>query len=380
MLELIKQVLGRKSYPLNRIEVSKQALINNYSKLSAINPKVKIVPVLKSNAYGHGINLVGQILKQVQDDMPFIAVDSLYEANQLKKAGVKSQILIMGYIDPQSLRGRRLPYAYAAWGLDFLKEIDTYQKGAEVHLFIDTGMHREGVQIEELPQFLEDLKQFKNIKVVGVMTHLAIGGEPDNKITKLQILNFKKAVKMVKKAGFKIKWVHLGGSNAILHNNNLGINVARVGLALYGYDPQGQISNIQDQGLVPVLKVISKIAQIKEVPKGAPVGYNAAFKAAKKMTIGVLPIGYNDGVDRRLSGKGMVLVDGIPYKILGYLSMNMTTIDLTNVKKPYVGQEVVVFSDNLTDPNSFPNTAKKGGTTVYDLLIRLNPSTKRVLS
>lgn len=372
MLDLVRKVLGRSSHPLNRIEVSKQALISNYKYLSKINSKVRIAPVLKSNAYGHGINFVGPTIDKLNP--PFIAVDSLYEANLLKKAGIKSQILIMGYIDPQSLRGRKLPYAYAAWGKEFLKEIDTYQKGAEVHIFIDTGMHREGVQMEELEEFLKDLKQFKNINIVGLMTHLAIGGEPKNPITKKQISNFKKAQKQVKKAGFKIKWAHIGGSNAILHNRDLGVNVVRIGLSTYGYDPTAPRDSLK-----PALKVLTKIAQIKVIPKGATVGYNATYKATKKMTIGILPIGYYDGVDRRLSNKGVVLIDNRECHIIGYASMNMTTVDLTNVKNPFIGQEVLVFSDKLNDPNSFPNAAEKAGTTTYDLLVHLHSATKRAV-
>ncbi len=386
MLDLIRKALGRTSHPLNKIEISKEALISNYRYLSKVNHKVKIAPVLKSNAYGHGINLAGPVLDKLKP--PFFAVDSLYEANLLRKSEIKSKILIMGYIDPQNLKVKKLPYAYAAWGIEFVQEIDRYQKGAQIHIFVDSGMHREGVQMHCkdksetctvganncLVHFLEELKKFKHIEVSGIMTHLAIGAQPAHLITKQQIATFKKAVEVIHKQAFPIRWVHIGGTNAILHNKNLGVNVVRSGLATYGYDPI-----FEDKNLKPALKLTSKIAQIKIIPKGSGVGYDATFIASKETRIGILPIGYFDGVDRRLSNKGVVMIAGKPCKMLGYASMNMTTVDLTPVSEAKVGDEVLVFSDYKNDPNSFPNAAKTAGTTVYDLLVHLNPTTKRIL-
>lgn len=146
----------------------------------------------------------------------------------------------------------------------------------------------------------------------------------------------------------------------------------RAGKALYGLPPIPEI----DSELKPVLKVTSKIADIKNINKGDQVGYGATYTADQKMTIGILPIGYNDGIDRRLSNRGVVLVDGQSCPIIGRVSMNVTAIDLTGVA-PDFGQEVVIFSDQLDDPNSFIKAAKKCDTIAYDLLVHINPTTIR---
>src|SRR3990167_7331751 len=177
MLNIPGIFLGKKFTPLNLITISRQRLIDNYHNLSAINPAIKIAPVLKSNAYGHGIKLVGEILDKV--GAPFLCVDSLYEAFQLKsKAKVKTPLLIMGYIHPKSLSVKKLPFSFAVYDLDHARALNEYQIGAKVHVFVDTGMHREGVSMEKLKDFLKELKGLKNIKVEGLMSHLAEPAKP----------------------------------------------------------------------------------------------------------------------------------------------------------------------------------------------------------
>ncbi len=375
----LRLILKRTSYPLNKIYVSRNNLLRNYEYLSSINSKIKIAPVLKSNAYGHGIELVGKTLDSLNVHRtlktPFICVDSIYEAYQLKRVHIKTPILIMGYIDPKSLQNGRLPFSYAIYDLKLAKVINEAQKGCEVHIFVDTGMHREGVSLEELPKFLRSLKELRSLKVVGLMSHLAIGAEPEHPLTIKQLKDFEEAIRICEKAGLNLKWKHLGGSNAILHLNPQTVNVVRVGLGVYGIDPAAHNSKLK-----PVLTMTTKIVQIRVISKGESTGYNARFVAKKKMTIGILPIGYNDGVDRRLSNKGAVSIGGIICPIIGMLSMNMTTIDLSKVKNPKVGDEVVVFSNNPKDINSIENSAKACDTTPYVLLVNLATSTRREIA
>ena len=368
----LKLILNRKSYPLNKILISQANLLQNHQYLSSINPHVKIAPVLKSNAYGHGIGLVGKILSHV--GIPFLAVDSLFEAYQLDKAGVKTPILIMGYVDPKSLKRKKLPFAYAVYDIKLAKIINEFQKGAEVHIFVDTGMHREGVQLEDLPKFIKRLRELREVKVIGLMTHLAIGGNPNHPLTKSQIEDFIKAIKICEEAGLQLKWKHMGGSNAILHNQleNSGVNVVRAGLGIYGIDPV-----FRDKSLKPNLTLHTKLVQVKELKNGESSGYDATFTASKNMKIGIVPIGYYDGVDRRLSNKGVVTIKGVKCPIIGMISMNITTIDVSGVKNPRVGNEVSIFSSVSSDPNSFQSAAQIAGTTVYDLLVHLNPFIRR---
>ena len=400
MVRLIQRILGRTSHPLNTIFISKDRLLSNYKTLSKINPKISIAPVLKSNAYGHGLAEVGKILDSRRmftpdlirggnDRMPFICVDSLYEALILRKAGIKSEILIIGYIDPKSLKHKKLNFSFAVWDLETAEVLDKYQKGAKIHIFVDTGMNREGIRLDQLSTFLSQLKLLKNLKIEGLMSHLAVADDPKNPLNKIQFQNFKKAKEIVKNAGFKPKWFHLGGSYALLNLNPKDCNLIRVGKALYGVVGNASTSSAKKtsslsavEGIHPVLSFKSKIAQIKNIKKGDKIGYSSTFTAQKDLKIAVLPLGYNDGLDRRLSNKGVVRVGGdggVGCKILGLISMNVAVIDISEVKNPYLGQEVVIFSDNPKDKNSIQKCAEECGTISYELLVHLHPSTKRIV-
>lgn len=248
-------------YPLNKITISKRNLRHNYQYLSKLSKNIKVAPVLKSNAYGHGIENIARVLDDV--NAPMFCVDSLYEAYQLLKVKVKTPIFIMGYVNPKNLKIKKLPFSYAVYDLDLLEEIDKYQKGAEIHIKIDTGMHRLGVPIDELEKFLEMAKRFKNIKIVSLMSHFASADDPNDVQNKVQIENFKKAIKIIESHGINLKWKHLANSDGLINLHpklQNTTNLARIGLAIYG------IGN--DKNLRPCLELASQIVQIKKLKSG----------------------------------------------------------------------------------------------------------------
>jgi alanine racemase len=369
MLNVIKRLLGQNNYqPLNLVEISASNLLHNYRYLSSLNKKVKIAPVLKSNAYGHGIVEIARLLDPLSP--PFFGVDSIFEAYELLKAKIKTPILIIGYVDSANLQIKKLPFSYAIWDLKQLNAIEKFQKGSGIHIFVDTGMHREGVTLNELPNFLKTIKQ-ANVKIEGLMSHFASGNKPNDQLTKIQIKAFQQAQNMLKEQKIKPKWIHIANSDATLNLKIPQANLSRVGLALYGIS--------HDPKLKPVLTLKTKIIQIKTIQKGDSVGYDAAFLAKKETRVGILPIGYNDGVDRRLSNKGVVKVNGNFAKILGLVSMNIMAIDLTRIKNARVGDMVTVYSNQPNDPNSIQNTAKLCQTVPYEILVHLSPFTKRTI-
>lgn len=365
MLNLLK-LFKSEYHPLNIIEISKNNLISNYKYLSS---KIKIAPVLKSNAYGHGIVEIAKDLDQV--NAPFFCVDSLYEAYQLLKTKIKTPILIMGYTDPENFKVKKLPFSYAVFDLELAKILNKYQKGCGVHIFVDTGMHREGVPLSELPEFLEEIKRLTNIKVEGLMSHIASADNPKDPLNKIQVKNFEKALSLCKRNGIKPKWIHLQNSDGLINLKNVNLNIARVGLALYGISP--------DIKLKPALTLKSKIIQIKTLEKGGRVGYSGTFTSKTQTKVAILPLGYNDGLDRRLSSNGFVKIGETFCPIIGRISMNITTIDITKIKNPLVGQEVIIYSNNPADKNSIQNSAKICNTIPYDLLVGLTGSTRRVI-
>lgn len=370
----LTNILNRQYIPLNKIEINKKALISNYRYLTSINKNIKIAPVLKSNAYGHGLIQIAKILDEV--NVAMLCVDSLYEAYELLKAGIKTEILIMGYIHPQSLKVKKLPFSYAVFSQKQLEVINNYQKGAKVHIKIDTGMHRLGVPQDQLKDFVGKLKVYKNLKVDGIMSHLAYQEDPENKLSKQQLSYFQKARNLFEKEGFSPSWFHLSASEYFLKLDKKNMskigNLIRAGLSLYGIDTSQKHSKLK-----PVLKVASQIVQIKKLKKGEKVGYSGTFEAEKDMEIGILPIGYNDGVDRRLSNIGTVKIRNKDCRIIGLVSMNITAIDLSAVKNPKVGETVTIFSQSPSDPNSVQNSALLCTTIPYELLIHLSPTSIR---
>lgn len=373
MFSQIKKLFGKDYVPLNKIEISQKKLLDNYSYLSSLNKNLKVAPVLKSNAYGHGTSLVAQILDKVNS--PFLCVDSIYEAYELLRSKIKTKILVMGCIESSNLSIKTLPFSYAVYNLEAIRGIAQFQPQAGIHIFIDTGMHREGVPIDELPEFLNEVKRM-NLNVEGIMSHFAQAEKPDNPLTISQLKSFEKAQEIVKQYGFNPQWIHACASTGLLNNEHFSSfkigNMARSGRALYGISPTG------DKGkLKPVLRFTTKIVQIKKMKKGAKIGYDFTYTANKNMIIAILPIGYNDGVDRRLSNKGFVTVDNIPCPIIGRVSMNITIIDISSVKDVKIGNEVVIYSNNPNDLNSIENAAKICGTIPYEIAVHFTGTTQR---
>jgi len=375
MLQKLKKLLGHTYKPLNDVELNQFSLRDNFQYLSCINNYIKVAPVLKSNAYGHGINLIAKQLDILNP--PFFCVDSLYEGYKLLKLGIRTKILIMGYINPESLKTKKLPFSFAIYNYELLNAINKYQPHANIHIFIDTGMHREGLDIEELPEFLKYIKINTKLNVEGLMSHFAMADKPKDKLTQRQIKIFQKSQLIIQGLGMKPRWIHIANSSGLLNsktlNGSLG-NVARVGIALYGIDPEGKNNKLK-----PVLKLKSHITQIKELRKGEKIGYDFAYRAQKNMKIAILPIGYYDGVDRRLSNKGFVSINNVATSIVGKVSMNLTIIDVSNIPNVKNGQEVILYSDISSAKNSVGSAAKLCGTIPYDLLVHITSSTKRLL-
>lgn len=363
--EWIKRAFGRQYRPLNKVEISASTLLDNYKVLSSIGQKIHIAPVFKSNAYGHGLVETARILDS--RGAPFFCVDSLYEGYKLHRAGIRTKILVMGYVDVKNLRFKKLPFSFAAYNISHFLNLVKYQPHSGIHIFVDTGMGREGIPIWDLKIFLKKIpdRYIKNLE--GLMSHFAASDKFNDLRTKRQVVAFKNAIKTLNEKNIFPKFVHIANSSGLLNNRKLGIdgitNVARCGIALYGIDPEEKNSKLKR-----AVRLISKIVQVKTIKKGSTVGYDFTYVAKKNIKAAVLPIGYNDGVDRELSNKGEVIVRGKSCRIIGRVSMNITTIDVTGVKNVRIGDEGTVKF--IT-----PSRTK----IPYEFLVNLNPEIKRVV-
>lgn len=367
--DFFAKLFGKKYFPLNRIEINSEQIIKNYRYLSSLS-ELAIAPVVKSNAYGHGIELVAKILDK--ENPPFFCVDSLFEAYQLKKTNVKSPILIMGFADSRNLKTKKLPFSFTVFDLDFARQLDKYQPGTKIHIKVDTGMNRIGVPIKDLSNFLKQLKKLKNLEIEGLMSHLS-SPRSSKSYTNYQVGNFKKAVKVFEKEEVSPRWKHLAASGALFNVGSQALteitNLARCGIALYGASGEGKTK--------PTLELKSQIVHIKKLKEGDLVGYDRTFIAKSNTVVGILPLGYNDGVDRRLSNSGYVKYKEVFCPIVGRVSMNISAVDISKIKNPKVGDEVTVISASPSDRNSIKNLARTAGTIPHDLLVHLHAKALR---
>lgn len=361
---------------LNEITVDSQALIANYRYFQSRNPGVAIAPVLKSNAYGHGLTQVGKFVDQVVKP-PLICVDSLYEAYELYKAGVKTEILVMGYTDPRNFAiSKKLPFSFSVFDLETAAALSRHQPGARIHLKLDTGMTRLGVTPEELPKLLKGLKSFPNLQVEGVFSHLAVADEP-GKITqtKRQVRRYQQMLGVIEAAGYHPQWRHLSATAGAEVIHDPTFNLIRLGIGFYGYSPFGphtKEGRRERKSLQPALTLTTHAAMVKTIEKGTAIGYGGTYQAKQKETIAVLPLGYNEGIPRGLSNRGaFFLGSGTPCPIVGRVSMNMTTVKIPRGVRVKAGTSFhfgsVYEEANLTE------------TIPYTILIGFHPSLRRHL-
>ncbi len=372
--------LKQKSYHhLNKVVISQEALRANHQALQAFHANAQVCPVLKSNAYGHGLKEVAPVFDSMK--CPFLVVDSLFEAYELYKLQVKTPILIMGYTHPTNFTLKRLPFEIALFDFELAATLNQYQPGCHVHIFVDTGMSREGILVDELPTFLTQLKKLNNINVVGLCSHFADADNPrSQQFTDLQVNTYKKALTILTEYGFSPMWKHISASAGSYKLHDKTFNMIRAGLAHYGITPLEENDRYKNEiSLQPALEFSSTLAQIKGVPKGSFIGYNRTYTAKKDIVLGLLPAGYYEGVDRRLSNKGFVKIREKFFPIVGRISMNMTIIDITELDGPEVGESAIIYSSQESDKNSLKNAAILVRTTPYELPVHIAESVKRIV-
>ncbi len=373
------KLFSKRYHHLNKVLISADRIKANHQAFVEYHPDKKVCHVLKSNAYGHGLKTVAELFDSFGS--PFLVVDSLFEAYELQKLKVKTPILILGYTHPDNFKVKKLPFHFAVFDLDVAKILNEFQPGCSIHLFVDTGMSREGIPISEFPRFVKNVKKLNNLKIVGLTSHFADADNPrSSTFTDQQMAKYYEALEILKKEAIEPEWKHISASAGSIKIDDPTFNMVRVGLAGYGITPLEQGDPFfKKVPLQPALRFISTLSQIKIIQPGTQVGYGLTFTAEQEMTLGLLPAGYYEGVDRRLSNKGFVKLKGVFCPIVGRVSMNMTVIDISQVKKPQVGDEVEIYSHETSDQNSFLEAAKLAETIPYELLVHLAESVRREL-
>ncbi len=364
----------RVSYnPLIEVFVFKDNILKNLKVFQKKYPKLQMAPVLKSNAYGHGLFEVASVLEG--QNIPFIIVDSFFEALTLRQKGIKQKILVIGYTTPEQILSKKLNnVSFTIIGIDQLRAItEKLNSPINFHLKIDTGMHRQGVLGDEINQSTHIIKANKNFVLEGVCTHFAIAHKEGENFTRRQIEEWHKVLKIFKKELSSVKYFHAAATGGLMFAEETDANVARLGVGLYGVDPNNLVE------LEPTLEMRSVISSIKNIKKGEAVGYETTFVAEKDMKIATVPVGYFEGKDIRLSNKGSLKVKGQFCPIVGRVSMNITSIDVSEALDVKVGDFVVVISSDRHDKNSIENINKICGTIPREIWVRIPSHLRRTV-
>ena len=375
-----------KNSPLSYIELSSENLVHNIKQFKSITKNTKISCVIKGNAYGHGQNEIAKILEPLVD---YFQINSVEELELLRKVS-KKKTLVFGYVQKDDLpRAMKLGCILSVFSIEVLKEIDSIAKQKkikqEIHVPIDAHLGREGFLEQELPTFFKELQKCVNIKITGIYAHFAnIEDTSDFSHAQKQILKYEKAVKIAEEFGFKNLETHMSATSGVLiYEKNKSIHpVVRVGMGTYGMWPSEHLKSVYKNSkfkLKPVLSWKTKIAQIKTLPAGSTIGYGLTYKTKKETKTAVIPQGYSDGLDRKLSNKGSVLIGGTRCKILGRVMMNMFVVDVSHLPKVQIEDEVVIIGVQGKETITAEELATQVGTINYEITTRISSLLPRVI-
>ncbi len=372
--------------PLSWLEIDRTRLLSNVSAFRALGQGRALMTVVKANAYGHGLSAVAPLLAPATD---WFGVNSLEEALSLSQLGIERPILIMGHTPSAEAETLvRGGFRQVVYRLDALAALAAAAQktalAARIHLKIETGTHRQGVALSELPSFASALAGMPGLAVEGAYTHFAnIEDTLDPSYAQLQLARFREALDLLSGLGVRPSLLHAAATAGAILYPETHFNLLRVGIGAYGIWPSRETRlAARERGrsisLAPVLNWKSRLVQVKSVAAGGFVGYGLTFQANRPMRLGVVPVGYYDGYDRRLSNSGRALVGGKPAPVVGRVAMNMMALDVTDTEARE-DDEVVLLGRQGASEITAEELAEKVGTIPYEILSRINPLLPRSL-
>jgi alanine racemase len=369
--------VGSKIDPLIEVLISRGALLHNVNAYRQKYPHCRIAPVLKSNAYGHGLVLAAHLLDR--ERVAFFVVDSLYEANVLRENGIASPILVMGYASVAMMVSCVLRnVSFAVTSLEQLRALSEELSSPKTfHLKIDTGLHRQGIAPEQLDEAFDAMRRSRYFHLEGVCSHFADSDNEDDVFTRRQIAVWEASALRCKRAFRSIRFFHIANTAGSRFVGEITGNVVRIGRGLYGIDAAPKTARTLSLRLV--LRIRSVVGSVKHIAAGEKVGYSGAYVATKNMTIATVPVGYFEGLDRRLSNKGFVGIRGIPCPIVGRISMNSVSVDVSGIPDLRLGDEAMVIGDDRDDRNSVEYMAELVGTIPHEMLAHIPQHLRRTV-
>jgi alanine racemase len=365
------------------VEISRAQIARNYRAVcELVGPAVEVVAVVKADAYGHGAIEVARVLEA--EGARWLAVSTVEEGVTLRQAGIRARILVMADNLPftrQALLDWRLtPVIHS---LSDLKELDHWldARNAELpyHLKADTGMGRLGV-LERAEEIAAAVLAARRLRLEGVMSHLASAADYGSPQTDQQIRRFNELLDSLGKAGIRPRFRHLASTIPIAYGRREAwYDMVRPGHALYGYvSPTRGPAPPRLLDVRPALSWKARVLSVKTVPAGWSIGYGGMFQAPRPMRIGIVAVGYADGLPHRLSNRGQVIAAGRAVPILGAVSMDLTTIDLSDCPEIHPGDAITLIGTEGQASQDAQQLARLAGTISYDVLCGIRARVKRV--
>ena len=364
-------------------EIDLAALAHNFHVIkNQVGPDTKVLAAVKANAYGHGAVECARRLESEGVDWFGVALPE--EGIELRKAGITRPILCLGGFWPaQESVLIEHELTAVAYRLDTIESLDRAARDANtttnVHIKIDTGMGRLGVRADAVGEFCDALTRFQNIRVEGLMTHLAAADdESKQEFTDSQLGKFETAIATFRERGFRLTLIHAANSAAAFANPGARGNMVRPGGALYGFTRDVLPSNIETPALRPVMSLHSRIVLLKNVPKGEYLGYGCTFQTQRDSLIATIPIGYDDGYRRALSNKARAIVRGQFAPVVGRVSMDLTLVDVTEAPGVSLDDQVTLLGHDGESSITAEELGELAGTISYEITCGVSNRVPRI--
>jgi len=364
------------------MQIDLSALTHNLHAIRAHVGKTKIMAVVKANAYGHGLIECARHLAGAGAD--YFGVALVEEGTALRRAGLTAPILIFGGLwNEQIKQYLECDLDITASSADKLRAIDaaadTAGKRARVHLKIDTGMGRIGVQHDRLPRFADAVLEARHCDIIGVYSHFATAEEADQNFAMLQLERFNASIEYLRSRGISWRLTHMANSAGLMNFPESHFDMVRPGLALYGIVPDAAM-----EGVLPlrsVMRLTSKVVYFKVVETEQGISYGHRWRAPQQTRIVTVPVGYGDGYSRGLSGRAEVLIRGRRYPVVGSICMNQMMVDV-GADEAFNGDEVVLIGrqehTGRSEEITAAELAEKLGTTPHEILTNTNLRVPRI--
>lgn len=366
-----------------RAEISIPNLVNNFEIVkSCVAGDVKIMAVVKANAYGHGIRRVTKEL--LKAGASYIGVAYLEEAKYLRKNGITAPILVLGAINSEQIpefinNDIEITTSSIDKSMAISKAAGELGRKARVHIKIDTGMERIGVHWYNAPEFIDKTFSLPHIEVKGIFSHLA-KAESDSEFTGKQLSRFEEVLSYMRKNSMVPPLVHLANSAGVINHRDTHFNMVRPGIIVYGYNPNGYFPEQTWNGrrLRPVMTLKSKVSYFKVCTAGTGISYNHTYKTKEQTRIVTLPVGYGDGYNRLLSNKGEVIIRGKKYMVAGNVCMDQVMVDIGPDGTAFNGDDVLLFGTMGDFEIPLESLCDKVGNITYEFVCDISSRVPRI--